>query len=114
MIDKSTSMSKKLHNTPLDNTITSVTPETSVSLPPLDYNIVDDMNKTRANISLFELYKIHIQWDILLHAVGQTTMNNTTSTSKGKSTPPGSLSTMINTLWMEKSSSGYPPFLLSS
>ena len=33
-------------------------PYTSMSLPPLNYNIVDDMKKSRVNISLFELAKI--------------------------------------------------------
>lgn len=60
-VDKSTSMISKLHNTLLDNTNTHFTLETSVSLPPLDYNIIDDMKKTRANISLFELAKIQSQ-----------------------------------------------------
>ncbi len=57
-MDKSTSMSNKLQNTPLENTNISPTPNTSVILPPLDYNIVDDMKKTWKNISLLELAKI--------------------------------------------------------
>ena len=56
-MDKSTSMSNKLQNTLSDNTNICSTPDTSVSLPPLDYNIVDDMKKTRANISFFKLAK---------------------------------------------------------
>lgn len=46
------------------------TPDTSVSQPPLDYKIFDDMKKTRVNISFFELAKIQSQWDILLCALG--------------------------------------------
>jgi len=38
--DNSMSMSNKLQNTPANNTITSLTYDTTVSLPPLDYNIV--------------------------------------------------------------------------
>lgn len=69
VMDKSTSMSNKFQNTPLDNTNTCSTPYTLVSLPPLDYNIVDDMEKDRVNISLFELAKIQSQWYIMLHAL---------------------------------------------
>lgn len=36
----------------------SISLDTSVSTPPLDYNIIIDMNKNRVNISLFELDKI--------------------------------------------------------
>lgn len=59
--NKSTSMSSNLQNTPLDNTNIRSTLDTSVSLPPLDYNIIDDMKKTRVNISLFELANIQSQ-----------------------------------------------------
>jgi len=40
-------------------------------------------------------------------------MDNAASTSKGASTPPESLSTMLNTLQMEEENLGFPPFLLS-
>jgi len=36
----------------------SLTLDISVSLLTLDYNIMEDVKKTRANISLFELVKI--------------------------------------------------------
>lgn len=52
-MDMSTSMSSKLQNTPLDNMNISHTPDTSVRLPPLEYNIVDDMKKTHMNIIFF-------------------------------------------------------------
>ena len=58
VLDKSMSMRNKLRNTPLDNTNISLTLGTSVSLPPLDYSIVDYMKKTHENINLFELSKI--------------------------------------------------------
>lgn len=51
-------MSNKLHNTLLDNTNISPALDTSVSIPPLDYNIVYDMKKTQENFSLLELSKI--------------------------------------------------------
>lgn len=40
-------------------------------------------------------------------------MNNATSTSKGERTPPRSLSTILNTLYMEEENSSWPTFLLS-
>jgi len=49
----------------------------------------------------------------MMRALGQTAADSAASTSKGESTPPGSLSTMLNTLWMEETNSGCPPFLLS-
>lgn len=106
-------MRSKLQNTPLDNTNINPTPDTLVSLPPLDYKIVDGMKKTWANISLFKLAKIHSQRDILLRALGQTTTDSATPTSKGASTPLESMSTVLNTLQMEEENSCFPPSLLS-
>ena len=60
-VNKSTSMSSKLQNTPPDNTNIHSTPDTSIILPPLDYKIVDEMKKNRANISFFKLTKIQTQ-----------------------------------------------------
>jgi len=60
-VDKSASMSSKLHKTPPDITDIHSTMDTPVSLPPLDYNIVDNMKKTQANINLFELAKVQSQ-----------------------------------------------------
>lgn len=68
--NKSTSMRNKLQNTLSNNTNIHPTSNASVSLPPLDYNNFDYMKKTRANISLFELDKIHSHRDILLCALG--------------------------------------------
>ncbi len=59
--NKSTSIGSKLQKNPPDITSICSTPDTSVSLPPLDYNIVDDMKKTRANINFFELAKVQSQ-----------------------------------------------------
>jgi len=105
---KSTSMRNKLQNNLLDNMNIHSTLETSVNLPHLDYNIVDDMKKTRANISLFELAKIQSQRDILLRALGQTSIDNVTTTRKGASTPSRSLSTMLNTFWIEEATQVVP------
>jgi len=85
-------MSNKLQNTLPNDTNIRSTLDTSVILPPLDYNIVDVMKNNQANISLFKLAKIPSQQDILLCALGQTVTKNAASTSKGASTPPGSLS----------------------
>lgn len=45
MMDKNTFVRSKLWNNLPDNKSICSTPETLVSLPPLDYNIVNDMNK---------------------------------------------------------------------
>lgn len=74
---------------------------------------MEDMKKTRANIIVFELAKIQSEWDILLLTLGQTSSDNATSTNKGASTSPGSLTTVLNTLQMEEANSIFPPFLLS-
>lgn len=111
--DKSMSMSSKLQNTPPDNMDIRSTPDTSVRLPPMEYNIVDDMNKNQVNISLFELAEIQSERDILLRALGQITMDNTTSTNKGEIARPRSLYIVLNMLWMEEAKSGCPQFLLS-
>lgn len=111
--DKNMPIGSKLQNTPLNGTNIHSTLDNSVSLPPLDYNTVDDMKKTRANISFFKLAKAPSQWDILLRALGQSTIDSVASISKGACTPPELLSTMLNTLWMEETKSGCPPFLLS-
>jgi len=89
-------------NDSLDSTNIRSTSDTSVSLPPLDYNVVDDMKKNRANINLFKLAKVQSQQDILLHALGQTKTDSATSIDKGACTPPGSLSNMLNILRMEE------------
>lgn len=112
-VDKNTSMSIKFQNTPPNDMNIRSTPNTSMSLPPLDYNIVDDMKKNRANISLFELARIQSQQSILLCALGQTVTDSAASASKGASTPPWSLSIVLNMLQMEEENSDYHPFLLS-
>lgn len=106
-------MSSKIQNTLSKSMNTSLTPDISVILPALDYNIVEDMKKTHANIYLFELANIQGQQDILLHALGKISIDNTTSTSKGASTSPGSLRTVLNTLQMKEENSVFPPFFLS-
>jgi len=45
--------------------------------------------------------------------LGQNETDNAVFTSKGASTPPGSLSIVLNTLQMEEENSSFPPFLLS-
>lgn len=63
---KIVSMSSKDKTFP-SKTMNSVPPpETSMSLPAVEYNIVEDMKKARANISLFELTKIMSQRDLIL------------------------------------------------
>jgi len=58
---------KSVFDNSKDRTITSETkkqvpsPDTSTSLPDVDYNIIDDMKKVCANISMFERTKIMSQ-----------------------------------------------------
>jgi len=40
-------------------------------------------------------------------------VDSATYTSNTASTPPGSLSIVLNTLWMEEAKSVFPPFVLS-
>ena len=40
------------------------------------YNIVEDMKKTRANISLYELARITNQWELILKAFAHTSTTN--------------------------------------
>lgn len=84
-----------------------------MSLPAVDYNIEEDMKISLADIYLFELAKIQSQRDIMLRALGKTSVDNTTSTSKGASTYPSSLTIVLNTLQMEEENSIFPPFSLS-
>jgi len=84
-----------------------------MTLPTLCYNIVEDMKKNCANKSLFELAKIMGQQDIMLRAFGKTSVDRTTSTSKGGSTFPSSLTTILNTLQMEEENYVCSPFFLS-
>lgn len=106
-MNKSTSMSSKLQNTPQENMNINLIPNTSIILYPLD------LKKTCANISLFNLSRIQSHQDILFRALGQTAMENVASTRKGEITPLQSISTMLKTLHMEEENLGYAPFMLS-
>jgi len=57
-VDKSTSIGNKLQNTPSDSTNIHSTPDSLMSLPPLDYNIINYIKKMQENISLFKLAKV--------------------------------------------------------
>lgn len=106
-------MSSKLQNALPDNTNTLLPSGNSMSLLALDYNIVEDMKKTRANISLCELIKLTGQRDILLRALDKTSIGNVASSSKGPSKSPRSFTSVLNVLRMEEANSHCPPFLLS-
>lgn len=99
----------------------TITLETTKQVPSLDtlasllamyYNIVDDMKKFRANTSMFKLTNITIQWDILLWALGKTSIGNTTSSDKGSSKSHGTLKYVLNALTMDANTL-CPPFLLT-
>lgn len=69
---ESTSVSNKDKSSSSNKKNTSLPPNISVSLPTLDYNIVEDMKYTHTNISLYEFTNIMGQWDILLSTLSQT------------------------------------------
>lgn len=71
------------------------------------------MKNTRVNISLYELTKTTGQQDILLNALGKTSIDSNTSSNKGSTKSPDSLAYVINTLHMEEENSFFPPFLFS-
>lgn len=94
-------------------TMNSIPPtDTSVSLPAIDYNNVEDMKNTHENISLLQLTKIMSQWDILLRALGETSTSQATSSNKGSSKSHNTLAYVLNMLHMEEANSLYPPFFL--
>lgn len=63
---KSVSDNSKDITIPLETTNQVPSPDTSVNLPAVDYNIVDDIKKVRASIYMFEFTNIMSQRDILL------------------------------------------------
>lgn len=107
------SMSSSLHNNPPHNTNKSLPSDSLVSLPSLDYDIIKDMKKTHANISLYELTKLTGQRYTFLRAMGQTSTYNVDSSSKGSSKSPRSLASVLNTLHREDVNSLCPWFFLS-
>jgi len=106
-------MRNKPQNALPDNMSISLTLNILVTLPDLDYNIMEDMKKTHANINFSSWLRFRVNRDILLCALGQTSTSSVASTSKGARTSPSSLTTMLNTLWMEEENFVFPPFLLS-
>lgn len=76
---KSVSISSKEKTNILEVTNQVTYPETLAILFAVDYNIVDDMKKIHVKISMFELTKIMIQWDILLRVLGNSTIGNDAS-----------------------------------
>lgn len=79
---KSVSTSSKDITIP-PKTKNSVPPlDTLMSLPAIEYNIVEDMKKAHVNISLFELTKIMNKRDIILLALGETSTGDATSSNK--------------------------------
>jgi hypothetical protein len=55
--------------------------------PKLDYNIVEDLKKLKANISVMDMCRIPQQKDFLLQAL-KSVENPTTSTDQGENPSP--------------------------
>lgn len=110
---KSVSASNKDKTNPSENMHLVPPPYTSVSLPTLDYNIVENMKNTHEKISMYELIKITSQWDILVRALGETSTCQANSSNKGSNKSLGTLAIVLNMLCMEEENSLCPPFLLS-
>lgn len=97
---------------PLETTNQVPSSDTSVNILVMDYNIVDDMKKVRANISMFEITKITIQQDILLWELGKNSSGNATSSNKGSSKSFDSLTYVFNAIMMDENTL-YLPFMLT-
>ena len=84
----------------------------------MEYNIVEDMKKIKANISLHELSKLKHQQKLLLKELNATPIAPLPSSvvakaARGTSKPPDKVDAIDTVLIGEKSNSQTPPFLLT-
>ena len=85
----------------------------------MDYNIIEDMKKTRENISLFELNKLKHQQKLLLkelNAIPSSPLPNVvmSKAAKGIGKPPSDRVEAIDDVLIgDRSNSNTPPFLLT-
>jgi hypothetical protein len=81
----------------------------------MDYNIVEDLKKLKANISVMDICRIPQQKDFLLQAL-KSVENPTTSTDPGRNLTPTDLGNKptVNTCSEDKKGKPFvPPFLLT-
>jgi hypothetical protein len=82
----------------------------------MEYNIVDDMKKTKANITMFELSKLKHQQKLLLkelNVVPSTPLPSSKAANDSGQSPPGMVEATDSVLIGDRSSSHTPPFLLT-
>jgi hypothetical protein len=83
--------------------------------PKLDYNIVEDLKKLKANISVMDICRIPQQKDFMLQAL-KSVENLATSTDQGRNLTPTDLrdKRTVNTCSEDKKGKPFvPPFLLT-
>ena len=104
---------------PQNQPSTSNSPSTSKTLlvsDSMDYNIVDDMKKTKANITMFELSKLKHQQKLLLkelNVVPSSPLPSTKAANDAGQPPSGMVEATDSVLIRDRSNSHTPPFLLT-
>ena len=110
---------KPLVTIPQNQSSTSTIPSTSKTLvvsDSMDYNIVDDMKKTKANITMFELSKLKHQQKFLLKELNDFPTSPLPSAKAANDTgqpPSGMVEATDAVLIGDISNSHTPPFLLT-
>jgi len=102
-------------NQPSSSNIPS-TSKTLVILDSMDYNIVDGMKKTKANITMFELSKLKHQQKLLLkelNAVPSLPLPSAKAANDSGQPPSGRVEAIDTILIGDISNSHTPPFLLT-
>eukprot|EP00253_Pinus_taeda_P026383 PITA_26383 len=102
-------------NQPSSSNIPS-TPKTLVVSDSMDYNIVDDMKKTKANITMFELSKLKHQQKLLLkelNALPSSLLPSAQVANDSGQPPSGRIEATDTILIGDRSNSHTPPFLLT-
>ena len=93
--------------TPLDTSALPTKGET------INYNIVEDLKRPCASISIFELEKIKGRCELLIQTFSQTSLGDKDSTSQQVSSKSfGSLEYVVNVVTLDANTL-YPPFLLT-
>jgi len=105
-------------NQPFSSNPLTSTAKTLVVSEPMEYNIVEDMKKIKANISLHELSKLKHQQKLLLKELNATPIAPVPSgivakAARGTGKSPDKVDATDTVLIGEKSNSQTPPFLLT-
>jgi hypothetical protein len=108
--------SKAINKPPADNTTTlpsipskSVETKQTDASPKLDYDVVEDLKKLRANISIYELLKFPFLLQNMLQNISDNSKNGNSNGSKvGQSKIPQKSSTKGNPVSQDKGSLPVP------